>query len=66
MTRISAVLGKWVGNNIVSREKGVIIRTPSQKSVHVVECEYAKHSGFRKGVWGITLFPPEKGFPQES
>ena len=20
-------------------------------------------SGFRKGVWGITLFPPEKGFP---
>ncbi len=20
-------------------------------------------SGFRKGVWGINLFPPEKGFP---
>ncbi len=20
-------------------------------------------SGFRKGVWGITLFPPEKVFP---
>ena len=25
---------------------------------------YKKHSGFRKGVWGITLFPPEKGYPQ--
>ena len=22
-------------------------------------------SGFRKGVWGTTLFPPEKGFPQK-
>ena len=25
-----------------------------------------KVSGFREGVWGITLFPPEKGFPQKS
>ena len=22
--------------------------------------------GFRKGAWGITLFPPEKGFPQKT
>ena len=28
--------------------------------------EGAKVSGFRKGVWGITLFPLEKGFPQEA
>ncbi len=27
-------------------------------------CKHIKFSGFRKGVRGITLFPPEKGFPR--
>ena len=28
------------------------------------KCLLQKRSGFRKGVRGITLFPPEKGFPR--